>query len=307
MHSLMRPIAIAIFLVLAFAAPASAQSYPETIPLPNGFAPEGIASGLGSTLYTGSLAGQGIYRFDARTGEGDIFIEGTEGQPYVGMKHSTRLNVLFVAGGASGRAFAFDAADGELLGTWQLAPEDEAFINDVIVTGRAAYFTDSRSARFFALPIAPDGSLPAEDGFQEVALSGDWEQVEGFNSNGIAASGGGRTLIIVNSTTGILYAVNPATGEASAIDLGGETVTMGDGILLAGRTLYVVRNRANEIVEIRLSGDLSSGEVVQVITSDAFRVPTTIARSSGALYAVNARFGTDVTPDTDYDAVRVER
>jgi hypothetical protein len=34
-------------------------------------------------------------------------------------------------------------------------------------------------------------------------------------------------------------------------------------------------------------------------------VPTTIAAFGDALYAVNARFDTPPTPDTDYDVVRV--
>jgi len=34
--------------------------------------------------------------------------------------------------------------------------------------------------------------------------------------------------------------VDPDTGEASAIDLGGDAVPNGDGLLLRGHTLYVV-------------------------------------------------------------------
>ena len=84
-------------------------------------------------------------------------------------------------------------------------------------------------------------------------------------------------------------------------------MTQGDGILLHGRTLYVVRNRLNQIAVIRLSPDLSSGTVVDVITSAAFDVPTTIARFGNALYAVNARFTTPATATTPYTAVRVDR
>jgi hypothetical protein len=84
-------------------------------------------------------------------------------------------------------------------------------------------------------------------------------------------------------------------------------VTAGDGLLLDGRTLYVMRNRLNEIAVVELDRTLTSGEVVDTITDPDFRVPTTIAGFGNSLYAVNARFGTDPTPDTEYEVVRVLR
>ena len=115
----------------------------------------------------------------------------------------------------------------------------------------------------------------------------------------------GHTLIIVNSTTGTLYSLDAETGVATAIDLGGASVPNGDGILLRGKTLYVVQNFLNQITVIKLNSDWTSGEVTGVITSDNFRIPTTITFFGGALYAVNARFDTPPTPDTEYEVVRV--
>jgi hypothetical protein len=106
---------------------------------------------------------------------------------------------------------------------------------------------------------------------------------------------------------GLLYNVDPNTGVATLIDLGGERLQNGDGILLEGKTLYVVQNRLNVIAVIRLDPDLTSGTVVDRITNPAFDVPTTIARFGNALYAVNARFTTPPTPDTTYNVVRVPR
>ena len=51
----------------------------------------------------------------------------------------------------------------------------------------------------------------------------------------------------------------------------------GDGLLLRGRTLYVVRNNLNQIAVVELAPDLSGGEVVGTITNPNFDVPTTIA------------------------------
>ncbi|MGE5464814.1 MAG: hypothetical protein ACM3PS_15740, partial [Syntrophothermus sp.] len=115
----------------------------------------------------------------------------------------------------------------------------------------------------------------------------------------------GKTLIIVNSTDGALYRVDPETGVATRIDLGTGSVPNGDGILLQGKTLYVVQNSLNQIAVIDLAPDLSSGTIETLITSPNFRVPTTIARFGSSLYAVNARFDTPPTPDTEYDVVRV--
>ena len=100
---------------------------------------------------------------------------------------------------------------------------------------------------------------------------------------------------------------DPDTGEATDIDLGVESVTNGDGILLQGTTLYVVRNQLNQIAKIQLSPDLSSGTLIDTITDENFDVPTTLALFGSRLYAVNARFGTPATPTTEYSIVQVER
>ncbi len=49
---------------------------PQTLALPNGFQPEGVAAGEGTTLYAGSLANGAIYEVDVVTGEGSVLVEG---------------------------------------------------------------------------------------------------------------------------------------------------------------------------------------------------------------------------------------
>ena len=51
---------------------------------------------------------------------------------------------LFVAGGGTGTARVYDADDGDLLREYLLAAAPPTFVNDVTLTKRAAYFTDSR-------------------------------------------------------------------------------------------------------------------------------------------------------------------
>jgi hypothetical protein len=86
---------------------------------------------------------------------------------------------------------------------------------------------------------------------------------------------------------------------------GGATLASGDGMLLAGRVLFVVQNRSNQIAVVVLSGSLERGRLVTTITDDDFDVPTTIAFQAGQLYAVNARFGTTDPQPARYDIVRV--
>ncbi len=112
-------------------------------------------------------------------------------------------------------------------------------------------------------------------------------------------------LIIVNSTVGQLFRVDSLTGEAVAIDLGGESVSAGDGLLFYGSLLYVVRNRLNEVVVVDLSEDFTSGVVVDRITDPDFNVPTTLVGFGNALYAVNAKFGVPLPATISYEVVRV--
>jgi hypothetical protein len=79
-------------------------------------------------------------------------------------------------------------------------------------------------------------------------------------------------------------------------------VPNGDGILLLGRTLYVVQNQQNQVAVIALDRALASGRVVARLSDPDFAVPTTIDDLGKRLYAVNARFG---IPNPDSEAYQV--
>ena len=97
--------------------------------------------------------------------------------------------------------------------------------------------------------------------------------------------------MFVQSNTGKLFTTG-ANGVARAIVLaGGESVPNGDGILLDGKTLYVVQNSMDVVAKIALSPNLRSGRVLRRISdSQNLDFPTTIAEQGSRLYAVNARF-----------------
>jgi streptogramin lyase len=289
---------LAVGVASLVAAPmAGAAAYPELIPLPTGFQPEGIAVGAGPTAYVGSLADGDVYRIDLRTGAGETFVEGP-GSAAVGLAVGRAGGLLWVAGGPSGQARAYDTATGELVADYDLGG---GFVNDVVATREAAFFTDSFAPVLYRVELTASGRPgPAE----AVPLVG-FPNVAGFNANGIVAAPDGSRLIVVNSATGQLFRVDPDDGTATEIDLGGANVGNGDGLVLTGTRLFVVQNVSNQITELQLAPDWSSASIVDVITDPAFDIPSTAARFGPALYAVNARFNTPPGPDVDYDVVRV--
>jgi sugar lactone lactonase YvrE len=285
------------------ASSALAASFPATIPLPNGWQPEGIAVGDGTTFYVGSIPTGAVYRGDLRTGKGSTLVAGVAGRSAIGVEHDRGR--LFVAGGGTGKGFVYDARTGALVRELQLATGGGAtFVNDVAVTNRAAWFTDSNRAALYRVPLSKNGAPAASA--QVVPLTGDFQLVAGFNLNGIDATPDGKTLVVVQSATGKLFRVAP-TGATKGIALGATTVPNGDGLLLHGRTLYVVQNQLNRIAVVSLDKSLSSGRITRTITDADFDVPTTIDRHGAFLYAVNARFGTAPGASTTYSVVKVAR
>jgi sugar lactone lactonase YvrE len=288
--------------VLAGVAGAGGQVFPQVIQLPRGFQPEGIEVGKGVTFYVGSVANGAIYRGSLRTGTGSVLVPGEAGKAATGIELDNRSR-LWVAGAGTGKAYAYDARTGTPIRMYSFASAD-TFINDVVVTRDAAIFTDSRKAVLYRIPIGPGGALGA---FQSIPITGDFTLAGGFNLNGIDATPNGKTLIAVQSNTGKLFRIDPATGIARTISLGGESVPNGDGILLTGKTLYVVQNQLNRVAVISLAAELASGRVVTRLADPDFAVPTTIDDHGRRLYAVNARFGTPSPSTAEYQVVQLAK
>jgi sugar lactone lactonase YvrE len=275
---------------------------PTTIPLPDGFGPEGIAIGAQPLAYFGSTVDGSIYRADLRTGRGRIISEGP-GTPSVGLKID-QDGRLFVAGGPAGDGRVVSASSGEVLASYTFTTEP-SFVNDVILTPDAAWFTDSFNPVLYKVPLGRSGQLPGPGGVVTVPLTGDIAFQDGFNVNGISRTPDGRGLLVDQTNTGLLFRVDPATGVTRGVDLGGALVPDGDGILLSGRTLYVVQNVDNQVAVVQLDRSGRRGTVVDRLTDPRFDVPTTVARFDGRLYLPNSRFLIDPTPTTTYTAVAI--
>jgi sugar lactone lactonase YvrE len=300
----------AVALTVAAAAP-----FPASIPLPDDFQPEGIATGGESTFYAGSLTSGDVYRGSLLTGEGAIFVDAPPGRSAVGMKVERAAHRLWVAGGFTGHAYVYSTRDGSTVADLVLTSAANTLINDVTVTNDAAYFTDTFTPVIYKVPIGPDGRIGA---VQDIPLSGPAAVPGDFpNLNGIDATRDGKNLIVGHSSRATMYLVDPDTGASRAIAISGGTITPGtpDGILLDGKTLWIVENFANRLTKVTLSPDLGSGQIVAQVTNPLFRVPTTVAEDGNRLALVNGRFdlgfppplGPGAPPGTDFNVVQLDK
>jgi Cu-Zn family superoxide dismutase len=257
--------------------------------------PEGIAyDQRTSTVYVTSTTDGTVFRGDARDSVLDVFLAGrTDGRTTaVGIAVDPARQRLFVAGGGTGLAFVYDARTGALLARLAGGTPPTTFVNDVAVTrDGAAYFTDSQSPVIYRVTGDDAGGFRLERWLELAGTAITYQP--GFNLNGIEATADGRYLFTVQSNTGRLFRIDTRTRAVVPVDLGGATLTNGDGLLLRGATLYAVRNAQGVIAEVRLSelgGPEPRGRVVGAISDPSFRFPTTVDEARGRLLVVNSQF-----------------
>jgi sugar lactone lactonase YvrE len=296
-------LALGLLMSLSPVAASAHQARPDRIDLPDGWQPEGITTD-GKFLFSGSLANGAILRANPRTGSTRIIARGREGRMAVGVDYDRSRDLLWVAGGGTKTIRAYDAHSGALLARYDFPSTTDRFINDLVVRRRGVFATDSSNQELLVVRLRLGDRLPGPRAATTRPLTGDLVYQAGFNLNGIVKSG--RRLIAVQSNTGLLFRINPFTGRTRMIDLDGFLVTNGDGLEIDGDILYVVRNQNNEIAVVDLNRRLTRGNVVDQITADDFDTPTTVALLRHSLYAVNARFNTPPTADTDYWITRVD-
>jgi sugar lactone lactonase YvrE len=282
---------IALVALLAPAPVATADRQQDedlrsVIVLPGAKGAEGITAGEGSTFYAGDLVTGDIFRGDIRKGTAKKFIDVPNGRMAVGMKADTRNDLLFVAGGPAGTAYVYDTDDRKTVKTYQLTTK-EAFINDVALTDHGAWFTNSKAAELYFVPVGDEGRLGK---VQTLKITGPAAKItRGFNLNGIAYSRDARRLVVAHSDNQALYTVSPRTGASAEIK--GVKVPNVDGVLVKGDTVWAVQNMSNQISRLRVNFHESTAKLREVITSPHFNIPTTAALFDDTLAAVNAKFG----------------
>jgi len=278
--------------------------WPDLIPIAAGMQPEGIEMGkdmdffVGANSWTGNLTEAGaIYKGNLETGEGRIIVAPT-GKNLSGLSYDERSDYLYAATGYAPGGFAgpfleqgvkvYAATSGRLLG--EIIFGDNIVANDVLVTEKAVYCTDSLSTTLYKIPLDNDGKVFSSTP-EKIEMLG-FEMTDGFNANGLEGDFDGKQLVIVNITTGVLYLVDTETGVASAITIEGEEKLFpdGDGLYMDGRTLYIMQNFSQKIAVVDLSDDLTQGTFVKNLVSNNFAIPTTITGYGDCIYAINTNY-----------------
>lgn len=286
--------------VTAVALPESAQAErapraPEAVALPAGIRPEGITSGPGTRYYVGSLADGRIVTGDLLAGTVSVLLPGAAGRQLRGLFWDDRSNLVWAAGnvGAEGHVWAVDGTTGAVV--LDVVVPGSVFLNDLVVTDRVVWVTDSRVDRLTGIAVTGSGA-PASSTPTFLPLSGAWPAGDGVanNANGIRELADGA-LVLNNSRTGRLFQVAPSSGVAREIPVvGGPRLTGGDGLEIDGRVLYDVRGSGQYEVSVL---ELVAGPAGWTArwrgarTDESLDIPSTATLAGGWLWAVNARFG----------------
>ena len=299
------------------------QNWPEAIAMPPGFEGEGIEQGKGQEFFVGaaslsslfgglfgiphplSASSGAIYKGNLRTGEGAILVPPT-GKPGGGLSYDHRTDYLYAPTGftdydANSDSFntqdqgviVYDASSGDVI--TEIMFGDGMLMNDCLVTSKAVYCTDSFNPDLYKVVLEKGGRLPSNPVFEVISMAG-FGMVAGFNANGLVGDFDGDQLVIVNISTGVLYRVDTASGEASAIEIEGaeQLFPDGDGLYMNDRTLYIMQNFSDKIAVVELSDDLSAGVFIKSIPGEGEINPLNIATSiigfGNSIYAINTNF-----------------
>ena len=278
--------------------------------MPNGSGPECIAISEGPLAYVSSLKTGAIFLVDLEHGTHEIFVPPIA-PTAVGIGLDTHRR-LFACGGIDGSLSVIDTVTRSILKRYQLGGE-QSFTNELIITPEAVWVTDSFAPVLYKLPLGPGGELPGDGDVDRLPLTGDLVYQQGetfaecFNANGIAPTPDRSGILVVQTNTGKLFRVDPATGNTTLVDLGGEDVAWGDGLVLENQTLHVVQNLANTVSVIELDSSGTTGKVVERWTDPRFDTPTAMARFGDRFYLSNARFTTPDAETAEFRIISVQR
>ncbi len=248
----------------------------------------------------GSIPTGRVLEIDTKTGASREAVPAREGHAAIGLKYDRRGQRLFVSGGPTGKAFVYDARNGRELAALQLTPAGTpTFINDVVLTRRVAYFTDSRAARDLrrgARPLGRQadraGRLPAER----------WVRPQ-RDRGGARRPGAAGRAELRRGCCGESTRRRARTGPSTSGGARSPTAT-GCCCSAGGRCSWCRTASTRSRWSSSAEGSPPAASSALIRDSD-FDVPTTVARKRGSLYLPNARFGTPPTPETEYWVTRV--
>jgi sugar lactone lactonase YvrE len=272
-------------------APAAAAARPAldsyVLPTPPTQFPEGVSYDEHSgRYYVSSQSNGAILTGLLKNREAEVLAEpGDAGRTSAnGLDTDRSWRKLWVATGQLGRVDLLNPRSGATLRSFTMATG--SYANDVAVTRRATYVTDSLQPTLWR--VRANSHASGAEPWLDLTTT-PITYTAGFNLNGIEATPDGKWLIAVQSNVGKLWLISTATKQVREIELP-EAVTAGDGLVLRGRTLWVVRNSFGEIVKVRLSHRLTSGRIVSRTTDPSFHFPTTADIARGRMLVVNSQF-----------------
>jgi sugar lactone lactonase YvrE len=261
----------------------TAYSLPEV-----GSYPEGIAVDPSTKrVYVTSLTDGAIFTSDNSSGTLKTFSPaGADGRTNAtGVLAAGKR--IFVAGGPTGTLYAYDQS--AKLVFLAKTPEAGSFLNDVAINNGYVYVTDSFKPIVWRKRLGSSGESTLEP-WIDLSKQGIAFKDKAFNWNGIEPTGRADRLVAVDSATGNLYRVDVKSKKVTQIDLGGVAVTNGDGLVVRGQTVWVVRNSDRTIDTVTMNVDWTQGKVATFVTSDQFGFPTTADIRNGSLLVVNSQF-----------------
>ncbi len=236
---------------------------------------------------------------DLLAGTSRVLLASATGRSLRGLFWDHRTDLVWAAGsaGSAGHVYAVHGRTGAIVK--DVVVPGAAFLNDLVVTRRAVWVTDSRVDRLTRIAL-DRGGRPTGAGPTFLALGGAWPRYNGtdINANGIRQLPDG-SLVLNSSKAGGLWQVQRATGVARSIPVTGGRLTSGDGLEIRGDVLYDVRGTGgNEVAVLRLHRRRGGWEArfKDDLTDSTLDVPSTATLAGGWLWAVNARFGV-ASPD----------
>lgn len=254
--------------------------------------PEGIAYDKDSDSLFVSGAGTGeILRIDRSSGETSVFVE-PSGMQFSVLGLEVAGGQLLVAGAATGEIRSYSLADGSEVFT--ASTGEGGLLNDLTVSSTGdVYVTDSYRPVLYRIAA---GTQEVEEWLDFTGTA--FEYGDDVNANGIVITDDDEHLIIAQLATGQLWLVDIADKNVQEI-AAGETFPGADGLVLDGRTLYVIQNGADRVAVVELAEDLLSGEVTGVLSSPDFIMPATAVLVDNQLIVTNTQFGSLGTGDAE--------
>ncbi len=152
-----------------------------------------------------------VYPACGRDYEGGIGLR--RGFGAVGMKADVRNDLLFVAGGAKGKAYVYNTKTGDDVKDYDLA---SGFINDVTLTPDGAWFTNSAAPELYFIPVSREGKLGKADDVEALKVGGEAGeplQPGQFGFDGVAGAEDDDVLVVAHTQNQALYAVDRDTGD----------------------------------------------------------------------------------------------